>query len=587
MRILQLGISNFRGIRESTINFPVNSRLICLIGSGDNTKSTILKAIEWLIWPSSTLPVNDTDFYMLNTNESIIITGTFPTDELPDEFNKENKYGLYFRKLGAKLDNQEDDEPIVGMPTYITMRLTINSDLDSIWEIVCNRLEPRQVSTKDRRLLSCCVTGNDCSKDLTWGKYSILQQYANTKDIIHDVQTDVLRNVANKADFSNLNNTIHDILDTCQDYGVNVEDEIKSCLLYQSGSSYTRIGLSDGKIPFLLKGTGSQRLLSIGLNIKISKSNSIILLDEIESGLEPYRLRSLINELRETHQTVGQVITTTHSPVAVAAFDIKDEPEIMVVHSKDGGTEAITLLGENKDANKALQSELRVNPEAFLSERLIVCEGKTEIGFIMALDKYIKDTSGFCLAYKGINSANGQGTKIFSCAEQLNKCGYKTCLLMDSDLPDINKKKDSYVNPESIFDWDRDAKNSFEEQVFYDVPADVASQILQIAISEYGSQSIAQQLKNSHVYIFDSDGNFSLWGTTQDVRRSIGTVAKTKIDKNKEGWFKRIDLGKKVGTVIFDNWDKINRDSVLYKTISKLKDWIINYGNTPGTSSAS
>jgi predicted ATP-dependent endonuclease of OLD family len=43
MKITNLEIQNFRGIKESNISFPCDTRLICLIGGGDSTKSTLLR----------------------------------------------------------------------------------------------------------------------------------------------------------------------------------------------------------------------------------------------------------------------------------------------------------------------------------------------------------------------------------------------------------------------------------------------------------------------------------------------------------------------------------------------------------------
>ena len=52
MRITNLEIINFRGIKNASIVFPRDERVVCLIGAGDSTKSTILQAIEWILWPS-------------------------------------------------------------------------------------------------------------------------------------------------------------------------------------------------------------------------------------------------------------------------------------------------------------------------------------------------------------------------------------------------------------------------------------------------------------------------------------------------------------------------------------------------------
>ena len=48
MFITNLEIEHFRGIQKGNIPFPLDSRVICMIGAGDSTKSTILKAIEWV-----------------------------------------------------------------------------------------------------------------------------------------------------------------------------------------------------------------------------------------------------------------------------------------------------------------------------------------------------------------------------------------------------------------------------------------------------------------------------------------------------------------------------------------------------------
>lgn len=63
MKILNLQIENFRGIKKCNIDFPQQSRVLCLIGAGDSTKTTLLKAIEWVLWPNWNLVVCDNDFF--------------------------------------------------------------------------------------------------------------------------------------------------------------------------------------------------------------------------------------------------------------------------------------------------------------------------------------------------------------------------------------------------------------------------------------------------------------------------------------------------------------------------------------------
>ena len=63
MRITHVEIKNFRGIKHTFVLFPLDSRIVCLVGSGDSCKSTLLTAIEWALWPSWSLIATDMDFY--------------------------------------------------------------------------------------------------------------------------------------------------------------------------------------------------------------------------------------------------------------------------------------------------------------------------------------------------------------------------------------------------------------------------------------------------------------------------------------------------------------------------------------------
>ena len=79
-------------MKQADLTFPDEQRLICLIGPGDSTKSTVLTAIHYALWPSWNLSVSSSDFYECNTDEQICIEVSF--DEYPDSFLKEQKYGF-------------------------------------------------------------------------------------------------------------------------------------------------------------------------------------------------------------------------------------------------------------------------------------------------------------------------------------------------------------------------------------------------------------------------------------------------------------------------------------------------------------
>ncbi len=563
MFITNLEIKHFRGIQKGNIVFPLDSRVICMIGAGDSTKSTILKAIEWVFWPSWNLIACDNDFYGCDTSTPIIIRGTFK--EIPPKLISEDKYGLYLRKPHVLLNPDINDEPEDEGDFCLTIQLTIDSTLEPKWEVVCNRKEARPISHSDRKLLSVSHVGNNCAKDMVWGKYSVLQKYADAKGVLHDAHTAALREIACHADLQALDDVGETLISVGQQYGVDFESQIKNKMFIQNGSFSSSVGLFDGNTPLNQKGTGSQRLLSMGLNIKASDGNTLLIIDEVESGLEPYRLCSLINEFRATHTDAGQVVMTTHSPIAVAECTIG---ELLVVQSKSGETKIFPLKRNDTNADAVMQAQIRRNAGAFLCKRLIVCEGKTEIGFVRALDTFLTTSKGYRMAYKGVGTADGGGDTIFTCADTLRSCGYEVCLLMDADLPKDEAEKDALrQNGISVFDWDK--PNALEEQIFFDISTDIAAKLINIVVNERGVESVKSCLTVGNIpfEVVDGEIHFSdLDGTT---KKKIGTIAKQK------SWYKRIDLGEIFCNVVFDSWESIDKNSKLKAVVDALSKWVI------------
>ena len=110
MKLRHLKINNFRGIRE--LDWEIKQDMICLIGPGDSTKSTILDAIEYVLTPSWTLPISDLDFYQLEVETSIEITAVLTG--LPTQFIQEDKFGLFLgfwnQQEGLHCEEKNGDE---------------------------------------------------------------------------------------------------------------------------------------------------------------------------------------------------------------------------------------------------------------------------------------------------------------------------------------------------------------------------------------------------------------------------------------------------------------------------------------------
>lgn len=135
MKIRKIKIKNFRGVKELDWSLP-NADIFCLIGKGDSSKSTILEAIRYAFYPQWNLTLSDADFYQCNAANSIIIEITIGA--LVEAFCALDKYGQYLRgwdSTALKLTDEPEDH----LESVLTVRLTVDKDLEPKWMVVCDR----------------------------------------------------------------------------------------------------------------------------------------------------------------------------------------------------------------------------------------------------------------------------------------------------------------------------------------------------------------------------------------------------------------------------------------------------------------
>lgn len=562
MNILELEIENFRGIKNAKITFPQGPKMLCIIGPGDSTKSTILKALEWLTWPTYNIKITDADFYDGNTGNDIVIRGTFVG--IVDEFMKEDKYGLMLRRPGVIYDGVSDDEPADDEPQCLSVQLTINDSLEPRWEVICNRLDPKAFGVWDRQKVGVSIIGQSVAKDMSWGSNSVLQKYISSKDVFRDSYTKAMRDVMGGVAMPELDKSTAIIPSIVAKYGVALCDNLRNHVLLHNSSSSSEVVLSDSFAPLAQLGTGSQRLTSIGLNIAASQGNNVLLIDEIETGLEPYRIKNMIKLFRSSENT-SQVIMTTHSPAVIINCNIE---EILVVRSENGITTSIVLRDDDENVNNEMQKQLRKNPEAFLSRKILVAEGRTEMGLLRSMDKHSIDAD-YDFAYNGVEIADGVGSNFSKCANVFRKCGYDVGVLLDADASNANKHKEKLIaNGVKIFDWGDG--NATENQIFLDVPLDMLNDLIKVAVECRGFNKVLEDLERNELH-FPMDSDKKIIGVSDDSaenRKKIGNAAKC------GEWFKKIDRGEKMGDVIFSGFDSIRKDTMLYKVLSSVKTWI-------------
>jgi putative ATP-dependent endonuclease of OLD family len=180
MRIRKVIIKNFRGIKALDWSLPVEN-IFCLIGKGDSSKSTIIDAIRYAFYPSWSLSLNDSDFFQCITDDPIVIEVTI--GELIEEFCSLKKYGQCLRgwdKANLILSDEPDDH----LEKVLTVRLTIEKDLEPKWRVVSDR-DPEGVEFRsaDRNKVSVGMIGTYTEKQLSWATGSALARLTDAENL--------------------------------------------------------------------------------------------------------------------------------------------------------------------------------------------------------------------------------------------------------------------------------------------------------------------------------------------------------------------------------------------------------------------
>ena len=540
MQIRKVEIQNFRSIRSLTW-YPV-AGLNCLIGPGDSGKSTILDAIDICLGARRSVSFGDTDFHRLDVAQPIQITLTLGA--LPDALKDLDSYGNYLRGYDG-ITGAVEEEPRQDAETALVLRLTVQGDLEPVWTLVSARAQvlglERNIAWKERVALAPARLGTYASSNLSWNRNSVLNRLSEERPEL----TAELARAAREARLNfgdqagaQLGDTLQTVAKTAVSLGVPTGGPVQALLDAQAVSiGDGAISLHDASgVPLRALGTGSSRLLVAGLQRQAAQRASIVLVDEVEYGLEPHRLTRLLNSLgaKETPAPL-QVFMTTHSPVAVRELS---GYQIFVVRKYADEVTYVQQVGGGDD----VQSTVRVDPEAFLARNVIVCEGASEVGLIRGLDRYWTTHYGNSMLAAGtayVNVGGGEPDRCFVRGLALRRLGYRVLVLVDADKAPTDAVVQAYTQQGGeIMTW-RPGR-ALEDELFLSLPDLAVDALLQRAV-----ELLDEELVAAHIHTH-SQGAITLAGIremraagnpyTIEVRQALGLTSRNR----KNGWFKSL-----------------------------------------------
>lgn len=573
MQIRHLKIANFRGI--ATLDWTPHSAFCCLIGAGDSGKSTLLDAVEAALssrWFSFTEP----DFLNCDTANPIIIEAT--VGELSKALKSDERLGLYIRgwtAAGELRDEPEDnDEPV------LTVRLTVDAAMEPSWELVCDRLaEPRTLSNRDRALFGLVRLAGEDARHLAWGQGSVLARLTGDSKEAAARLAEAYRAArasANLGDIESLADAAEMAERFAKGLGAYVEGAYEPGLeLGRSGLSSGSIALHDSGVPLRLAGLGTRRLATLAIQKSAIAEGAIVLVDEIEHGLEPHRIIAAIaqlksdqNKAQETCRPIGHILMTTHSDVAVG--EAGADSLRMVQISRPNRMLTVT----HPVSPDTIRPLMRFTPRALFARRILVTEGNTELGLLLGLrENWSARHDNQPIEQLGAAIADGNGEQACSLALALADLGYATAIYRDSDTAlTVATLADLARADIPVFEYGG-ALNT-EQAIFLAANNSMVQELLTYAREERGDDAINNNLE---IRIHDLDieairEEFTLWGLNSalnntQLREAIAEVAARK------KWFKDQRIGRGLAPLVW-RIATHNSASPLATVLAQIEAWL-------------
>lgn len=439
--IKKIVIERFRGIRSLT--WQPDNGINVILGAADSGKSTVLEAIALLFNPAPSYGLSEFDYYHRDVDAGFFIEAVVAIRDVisigEDAFPAPPMQGW----LNGKLVDLPDER---GAEAVLVCRLNGTPDQETSYEIVGAGGEIRQPFRRAlRRRIGLARLGvaDRGDRDIRLVQGGALDRYLQGKAVRQTVLQAVMKTPLHEQLSEDPKTALNAISKGFSKR--NLPHPVRLGLVGTPGVSLAAsVGLTVGAsdetaLPLTAWGTGTRRLASLELCSFGIARDSTVVVDEPETGLEPYRQREFIRDLAATPR---QAFITTHAPAVVAQgtkarvviWRMNDVPVTTDAGGDDPTTqdEAVTpshrltpIVGDEITAIAGAQSE------ALFAKLPIVCEGVTEVGFA---NRLLEKRFGDGFSCRGVFCVDAGGhDRALPICQQLTKVGYSIAAIVDDE----------------------------------------------------------------------------------------------------------------------------------------------------------
>jgi putative ATP-dependent endonuclease of the OLD family len=557
IQILKLTIKRYRGI--GLLEWLPEKGMNCLIGPADSGKSTVLAAVA-LLFASRQVPIcSDFDYFKRKTKEGFEIEAVLGDVKEGILGPVPILQGWKDRQL-TPLPNEDGAEPVV------VIRVVADENLDLRYEVVEYGGGTQPLSSGIRRQLPFArlTAWEYGSRELRLGYGSLLTKSIDAielKAAIHGAAAEVTSSLSVPE---RIEKKLADLRIEFEKVGLPAN--LTLGLIAPPDSSLSAMfGLMIGDdpkeaIPLVYFGMGTRQNALFTLTSALTESpNPIIILDEPEIGLEPYRQRALIARLRLIAGSTGQAIIATHSSHVLHALESAE------IWRLDRGRSPVSIGPE------PVKSLKKRAPDALISALPLLAEGDTEAGFLeIVLGAKAREAGHPDEATLGIRIVRGKShLQTLQEAQALLSLGFQVGVFVDHEMEHAGLRQSVQADLGCVFGtWPEGVRN------------------IEVALAKWvpwehleGLISLASKLDDSRIESFHQKVNEKLGIPSQDdlvalrTRYSEGQIRQALGDAMDRGkWFKTLERARSLAEHLFRIGMPREMEAVLEDFWKRLKD---------------